>query len=118
MQSIPKQAINLRQAKCSVGGASGLGIVSRVTTLANGVGKGCVEGVVDVPQVAEVDRVVVDAHGLRSGVSSNRASGVRLSELEHLVVGVLTVLGKAGAPDVDVILLLLECVGALGGGLG
>ena len=103
---------------CSVGGAGGLGVVGGVAAGADREGEGRAESVVDVPQVAEVDGVVVDAHGFRSGVSSNEATGVSASELEHLVISILAVLGQTGAPDVDIGLLLLHGVGALSGARG
>ena len=75
--------------------------------------------VVDVPEIAEVDTVVVLAGRLGAGMSSNGASilvwSLNLSELEDLVVSVLLVLGKAGGPDVVVCCLVVKAVYASGG---
>ena len=59
---------------CSVGGAGGGGVVGGVAAGSDGVGEGVAGAVVDVPEVAEVDGVVVVAHGLGAGVSGNGAA--------------------------------------------
>ena len=85
----------------SVLGTSGDGVVSRVTaTHFDGNLPVKAEAVVDVPQVAVVDRVVVVAEGLGARVALDLAALLVDVELEHLVVSVLLVLGQAGRPDV------------------
>ena len=104
---------------CSIGGTSGGGIVSRVATFANREGEGGSNTVVDVPQVAEVDAVVVHGNGLGAGASLNVATGGVVGELEELVISVLLVLGLAGGPDIVIDSLFLEAVdtGGWGGGV-
>ena len=101
----------------SVASASGDGIVSRVAAFADRVGK-ATDAVVHVPLVAEVYAVVVDAHRLRSRVTSDStASGVR-GELEENIVRVFLVSSEAGSPDVVDCSLLLYGVAASSGRLG
>ena len=109
------------EASICISSASRCGVFGGVAAIADFVGEGQfgTHAVVDVPEIAEVDTVVVMAGRLGAGVSSNGASilsiCLNLSELEDLVVSVLLVLGKAGGPDVVVCCLVEEVVLASGG---
>ena len=58
------------------------------------------DGVVNVPQVAEVDAVVIHADGLRVRLAGDLAASVSLRKLEKLVIRVLAVRGEALGPNV------------------
>ena len=88
-----------------ISSASRGGVFGGVDALADfvGEGPGGAQAVVDVPEIAEVDAVVLVAGGLGAGVSKDEASVIRslnLFEVEQLVVNVLLVPGSAFAPDV------------------
>ncbi len=95
--------VSRRSPHFSVDGASGGGVLSGVATLSNGVSEGASDAIVDVPEVAEVDAVVVDAVRLGAAVASDHAARVVLGEVEHLVISVLTVLGQTLAPNVVIV---------------
>ena len=74
-------------------------------------GKRVTRAIVDVPQVAVVDGVVVVAGTLGLGVAKHVAATVAVAlHLEELVIDVLLVTGQSSAPDVAIDLLLVEGV--------
>ena len=97
----------------SVGGASGNWVISGVATVADGVRELVTSAVVDVPKIAEVDRVVIYAHRLGARASNNLAAAVSANELKKLVVSVLLVLRETSAPNVVIIGLFLQRVDTL-----
>ena len=106
---------DVRQAECSVSGAGGGGIVSGDGASANRVGESGAGAVEDVPEVAEVDGVVKVGHALGAGLGGDGAASAVGGVLEELVISVLSVQSDTGGPDVVVVGLLLEGVGATGG---
>ena len=72
--------------------------------------------VVDIPQVAVVDIVVVDTFSFGSALTFNMASTVEVGEIEQKVISVLSVSSESLRPDVVIGGALVEVVNTTGWG--
>ena len=94
----------------SVSGASGDGVGGINRAVACFADCSSPDSVVYVPQVAEVDAIVVHANRLGVGLARDLAASISLSKLEQLIVGVLAIRSEAFGPNVRVVLLLEDGV--------
>ena len=95
--------------------ASCLGVCGGEAALAGSVVERCPSLIEHVPYVAEVSRVVEVAQLLGARVTSDSATGARLSELEHHVLSIFLCPVETSAPEIVTSCQLFETVDTPGG---